>query len=977
MSNNGARAKDDPSNISTTTANSISSSNDSNEEISIRKSQRERKPSNRFRDVTDDADDDNDSKQPPVSKGVDEAKDVASAVRIRMPVKSERDSQDFGDGKRLDDDEEEEAEKQVRVSIRAESKLMSERLVAMVPCRPASSENTLASEDQGVDNEVKEQGLIIKPPLTKLTPERNRCRYNGCTKYRQSHTGGFCLTHKHFGVTAVEPVASANVIPPFAAMLSATASFSRERDDVVTPMPERNRCKFAGCLKYKQSHTGGYCHTHRHCGVPTLGGTAYPTVPDVAVKEEVHQHHGPDVEIKVRIRTKYNICEGYTHAVIDQWVYDSVWQRLGLKATGDRKDPPENHFDGRELINGFIMSRQHLCDMDAKPAASSNFVNHQDDVIDDGLMSSVDAYAMETDTAQEIPNDVPPLEDKQRPHTSSHPLLLANLPPGISISSTPPKNARGRSICKVNGCTKLDQSNNHGFCRSHYNLLVNEEYQDDGTTGGPWTCQCGLLVGAKQKRCGVCFRWKGGTRDTYIVNGKKTEGRAVTATAVEAMPLLTAASWTCECGNHVEEHKSRCGKCHHWRGGKRQGGWKLGAKLTVAAELEEDGIDRSTDWRCCGEVISAQKTRCGKCRGWRGGKRKVRWTYDGGPRVKKAAPPPRDVREEGDNVDSSIEWECKKCNNVNQGTKKRCAKCASWRFSRKKLRMSAPYSSSGRGHRDAPPSTKTSGHWICQSCSFDNFSTEIKCLMCQMLRPNWQKYSDSMPVDASDSHGEHEGIFQSNSFADSNNAAASARHHHGGGVAAASAVSNVHGFSNCDAVGSLTTSSRGECSTSAMENLSHAAQIDCDHLLSSIGPLHDAPMNEFGLLHNQGNYSKPQNFHNSLNDNSGSFHINGTDDHFLDSHVDDSMAFGNHPGVGSTFSNPSYLTANSLHGGSNDYIDGNNVSNYGDAYSHYDNLIGGDATATAGYVQSNSDGASGFEINTSDESKVTENIVQV
>jgi hypothetical protein len=237
-----------------------------------------------------------------------------------------------------------------------------------------------------------------------------------------------------------------------------------------------------------------------------------------------------------------------------------------------------------------------------------------------------------------------------------------------------------------------------------------------------------------------------------------------------------------------------------------------------------------------------------------------------------------------------------------------------------------------------------------------------------------------MPAGTSVDDEEHEDFFQGNSFVATNNATASEEHDHGGGVSAASAVSNIHGFSNYHAAGAVSTSGRVESSgtnLATITNLSHAAQLDCDHLLNSIGPLNDASLNEFGLLHNQGNYSKSQQFHNSLNDNSSSFHINGTDDHFLDSHVDDSIAFGNHPGVGSTFSNPSYLTASSLHGGSNDFIDGNNGSNYGDTYSHYDNLPGGDATATADYVQSNVDGVSGFEANTTDESKITENIVQV
>lgn len=78
-------------------------------------------------------------------------------------------------------------------------------------------------------------------------------------------------------------------------------------------------------------------------------------------------------------------------------------------------------------------------------------------------------------------------------------------------------------------------------------------------------------------------------------------------------------SWTCDhCQNVVCVKKTRCGKCHRWRGGKRQGGWKLGANATST----DDDIDRSTDWNCCDQPLPASQTRCGKCNKWRGGKRR-------------------------------------------------------------------------------------------------------------------------------------------------------------------------------------------------------------------------------------------------------------------------------------------------------------------------------------------------------------------
>ena len=54
-------------------------------------------------------------------------------------------------------------------------------------------------------------------------------------------------------------------------------------------------------------------------------------------------------------------------------------------------------------------------------------------------------------------------------------------------------------------------------------------------------------------------------------------------------------------------------------GGERKGGWTL--KAPSSSPLDDKGIDWSMDWECCGESIQSEKRRCGKCNGWRGGKR--------------------------------------------------------------------------------------------------------------------------------------------------------------------------------------------------------------------------------------------------------------------------------------------------------------------------------------------------------------------
>ena len=197
--------------------------------------------------------------------------------------------------------------------------------------------------------------------------------------------------------------------------------------------------------------------------------------------------------------------------------------------------------------------------------------------------------------------------------------------------------------------------------------------------GEPWNCDnCQVMV--QGKRCGMCHRWKDGQRDHMSHSGGGNGGN-------RKRDKLDLGTWTCNCGNEVQEPKSRCGKCHHWKGGRRTGGWKLGSKTTDGgtAGIAEEDIDRTTDWECCGEIISAAKTRCGKCKKWRGGRRQIRWSYNHGGTDQVPV-----MTEEEANVDPNVDWVCKveSCQTINKGIKKRCSACFSWRFSRKKARMS-------------------------------------------------------------------------------------------------------------------------------------------------------------------------------------------------------------------------------------------------------------------------------------------------
>jgi hypothetical protein len=118
----------------------------------------------------------------------------------------------------------------------------------------------------------------------------------------------------------------------------------------------------------------------------------------------------------------------------------------------------------------------------------------------------------------------------------------------------------------------------------------------------------------------VYIQWKGGRRDPYKVTtpAKTSSELSDNAEIKEENHDPTSTNWVCQCGSEVPATKSRCGKCHHWRGGKRKGGWTIRPSSNSPNDY---GIDWTADWVCCEEVISANKRRCGKCNRWRGGKR--------------------------------------------------------------------------------------------------------------------------------------------------------------------------------------------------------------------------------------------------------------------------------------------------------------------------------------------------------------------
>ena len=130
-----------------------------------------------------------------------------------------------------------------------------------------------------------------------------------------------------------------------------------------------------------------------------------------------------------------------------------------------------------------------------------------------------------------------PKKPKAEPRDNGSETLLTHVPEssGFKISNVRELNDKGRTVCKVVGCMKLDQAKNDGFCRTHFNMFqvpssavvaggaaallpsAGPNSGGDGSGDGAvaigvqlfnlgedWTCGCGKVVPGKQKRCGGC-----------------------------------------------------------------------------------------------------------------------------------------------------------------------------------------------------------------------------------------------------------------------------------------------------------------------------------------------------------------------------------------------------------------------------------------------------------------------------------------
>ncbi|KAL9189816.1 hypothetical protein ACHAXT_009491 [Thalassiosira profunda] len=193
-----------------------------------------------------------------------------------------------------------------------------------------------------------------------------------------------------------------------------------------------------------------------------------------------------------------------------------------------------------------------------------------------------------------------------RNHPKTH------VPPDLAhlISEVPLTNSKGRPLCKVIGCGKMDQSGNDGFCRMHFNQFsVPSDGEDEA--GEPWTCPCGNVLGGRNKRCGVCNRWREGKHPVFKSGASALDGISADNIIYTDENGKILDDWTCECGNVVPGNIARCSSCHHWRGGQRVAASRAVKNATV--------VDTRPPWEClnCRTENPESRRKCLGCRAYR------------------------------------------------------------------------------------------------------------------------------------------------------------------------------------------------------------------------------------------------------------------------------------------------------------------------------------------------------------------------
>ena len=358
-----------------------------------------------------------------------------------------------------------------------------------------------SSLDENEPSPKTPSSTTTSPPLLPTTNTKGSkyCAHESCTKYRQTGCYGYCLTHKLIADPNMHAI-KRNIAEHNSDMKKRTLNKS-------------NLCKWPSCTKYIQSNCNGYCLTH--------------------VKYANYEEGDVYDVTKVRVRIGSRLQNGFCRAILPlelrrQWGFDVAGggggggggMNSGEGICGETSSPmgetpgkimggvggdanvSDENVEANNTSGDDVGDSSNQFQNDRMLAISPEISNGTPKrrTIDGSDSSQAISLGganddMEMETADDIIFGLTPEGGFRSQRTYVPPEHIAQL------SLTPNLKEGGRSICKMIGCGKLDQSNNDGFCRMHFHMFEVREKSDDD-----WTCGCGLLMAGSQKRCGVCCR---------------------------------------------------------------------------------------------------------------------------------------------------------------------------------------------------------------------------------------------------------------------------------------------------------------------------------------------------------------------------------------------------------------------------------------------------------------------------------------
>jgi hypothetical protein len=100
-------------------------------------------------------------------------------------------------------------------------------------------------------------------------------------------------------------------------------------------------------------------------------------------------------------------------------------------------------------------------------------------------------------------------------------------------------------------------------------------------------------------------------------------------------------------------------------------------------------------------------------------------------------------------VPSLPPWVCMKCHISNPGNKRRCGGCLMWKSSVQNSKPPKSRASLGGANIMGEEASSSGGHWQCKKCNFDNFTSELKCFVCQAIKTQLSVEQDQQIISSS------------------------------------------------------------------------------------------------------------------------------------------------------------------------------------------------------------------------------------